>query len=246
MSYSQVKIISNRQLAPGIFKMELPAPEMPLPGQFYMLRPAQSRVLLPRAISVCDWADGVATLLYQLVGEGTIQLSQMQAGEPLGMLGPIGGTFPIDFSRPVALVGGGIGTAPLVYLSRRLKEAGITADAFLGYRDTPYFTEQFEPFTRRIAIATETGEAGTKGFVTALFDPADYEAILCCGPTPMMKAVNALGQKSGVPVYVSLENKMACGVGACLACTCGTKDGKYRRVCKDGPVFLGEEVDFEA
>lgn len=245
MAYGQMEIISNRQVAQSIFEMKVPLEEKPQAGQFCMLRSPDSRVLLPRAISVCDWRDGVLTFLYQVVGEGTRGLSRLTPGSLLGMTGPVGNGFPRAFSGRVALVGGGIGIAPLLYLARCLREERVSCDAYLGFRDEPFYVDCFEPLADKVSIATETGQAGAKGFVTGLLEPAGYEAVLCCGPTPMMRAVTSLCVEAGTPVYVSLENRMACGIGACLVCTCGGKDGTYRRVCKDGPVFRGEAVDFD-
>ena len=141
----------------------------------------------------------------------------------------------------VAVVGGGIGTAPLLLLCKQLAAAGCNPDLKAGFRDKPYGLEEFEPYCANIDLATDTGAAGHHGLVTDLLDPAAYDLVLTCGPGVMMRGVAKLCHDAGTPCLASLENKMACGLGACLGCTCHTKVGP-KTVCKDGPVFPAEEV----
>ena len=244
-----VKIIENTAIAPSIYKMTVPftGEEAPKAGQFFMLKDLSSATLLPRPISVCDWADGILTFLYQAVGRGTNELARMQPGAELLLTGPLGNGFPIaELQGKIALVSGGIGTAPMVLTAQKLKEAGCTVDCFCGFRSQPFLTDELAARTDSVHIATEDGSVGTRGFVTAILNPRDYAAVLCCGPEPMMKAVTNLCKTAGTPVYVSLENKMACGVGGCLVCTCTDNNGKNWRTCKEGPVFRGEEINFDA
>lgn len=247
MAYSITKVLENIEITPGIYSLRVPAAVPVEAGQFYMLRRQDDRVLLPRAISVCDWSPDSLRFLYQVVGRGTQGLSRLREGDKLCLTGPLGNGFPVaELTGRVALVGGGIGVAPMLYTARRLSELGVQADCLMGYRDIPFLTEELESVCGRLSIATESGAAGQKGYVTGLLDPSGYDAVLTCGPTPMMRAVVELCRQAGTPVYVSLENKMACGLGACLVCTCTDTQGQNRRTCKEGPVFRGEEINFDA
>ena len=243
-----VTVLSNRKIEEDVWEMSLSSPTPARPGQFYMLRRQGSAHLLPRAISLCTRQGDKLIFLYKVVGAGTGELSAMDAGDALRLTGPLGNGWPLEelMGKRVLLVGGGIGIAPLLFAAQALSEAGNSADCCLGFPHTPFYQGEFAPFCPGLQIATESGAAGYKGLVTALFNPADYDAVLCCGPTPMMKAVTALCQGRGTPVWVSLENRMACGIGACLVCTCADQSGKNRRTCKDGPVFRGEEINFDA
>ena len=141
----------------------------------------------------------------------------------------------------IAVVGGGIGTAPMFQLTRELAAAGVKPDVFFGFRDTPYCMEEYREIANLVKVSTDTGAVGFHGFVTQLYDPADYDVVLVCGPTVMMRNAARLCAEKGTPCFVSMEKKMACGIGACLGCTCRTKVGA-KTVCKDGPVFKAEEV----
>lgn len=246
MPCSNVKIITNRIICDNIYQMEVPFDGEILPGQFFMLRAEHAATLLPRPISVCDYKNGVLTFLYQVVGKGTGELSALIPGDCITLTGPLGNGFPIEeLSGTVALAGGGIGIAPLLYTARKLREHGCKVESLVGYRDEVFLTEELTAASNRLAIATETGRHGTKGYVTSLLKPEAYRAVLCCGPVPMMRAVTQICQIAGTPVYVSMENKMACGVGGCLVCTCTDQNGKNHRACTDGPVFRGEGIDFD-
>ena len=143
--------------------------------------------------------------------------------------------------KRVALVGGGIGTAPLYQLAKELCEAGTKADYFCGFRDEPYGMDRFTKVCGKVQLATDSGRFGFHGFVTQLLKPEEYDLVLCCGPEPMMRAVAKLCDEAGTRCIVSLERKMACGIGACLGCTCHTETGG-KCVCKEGPVFDSKEV----
>jgi dihydroorotate dehydrogenase electron transfer subunit len=221
--------------------------EKPKPGQFFMLRmPENSPVLLARPISVHDWENGILSLLYQVVGRGTGAFSRLRPGDKIGLWGPLGNGFNFPDPGKIALVGGGIGIAPLYYLAKNIP---AKATAFLGYRSEPFALENFGGFCESVKISSESGFGGHfKGFVTELLEReiGAFKAIYCCGPTPMMKAAAELCGKYGVPAFVSLENKMACGIGACLTCTCANSSGRHARTCLEGPVFRAEEVFFDA
>ncbi|MDR2908303.1 MAG: dihydroorotate dehydrogenase electron transfer subunit [Oscillospiraceae bacterium] len=238
---------SNEMLLPDIGRLTVEAAAPARPGQFYMLRPEHGAMLLGRAISLCDRQGEILTFLYKIVGKGTAELSRLREGDPLRLTGPLGNGFPLeDISGKIALIGGGVGVAPMVYTARALRERGNTADAFLGYPDSPYLHETMKTLCDKVTVATESGVCGAKGYVTDIFDPEKYAAVLCCGPLAMMRAVAEKCKAAGTPVWLSLENRMACGVGACLVCTCKGKSGGNLRVCADGPVFRGEEISLDA
>ena len=146
--------------------------------------------------------------------------------------------------KKIAVVGGGIGTAPMFQLTRELAAAGVKPDVFFGFRDAPYCMEEYREIANLVKVSTDTGAVGFHGFVTQLYDPADYDVVLVCGPTVMMRNAARLCAEKGTPCFVSMEKKMACGIGACLGCTCETKSGEGKSVCKNGPVFDATEVFF--
>ena len=146
--------------------------------------------------------------------------------------------------KKIAVVGGGIGTAPMFQLTRELAAAGVKPDVFFGFRDVPYCMEEYREIANLVKVSTDTGAVGFHGFVTQLYDPADYDVVLVCGPTVMMRNAARLCAEKGTPCFVSMEKKMACGIGACLGCTCETKGGEGKSVCKNGPVFDATEVFF--
>lgn len=229
----------------------------PGPGQFFMLR-AWDKLeapLLSRPISVHDFdpATGTLTFLYQIKGPGTEKLAALAAGDTLTLTGPCGNGFDVPALAArlrqqkaggrarVAVVGGGIGTAPLLLLCKQLARHGIEPELYAGYRDEPYALEEFVPCCASVTVSSDSGAVGHHGVITEVFPAGVYDLVLACGPTVMMTAVWRLCAGKGVPCLVSLENKMACGLGACLGCTCHTKVGP-KTVCRDGPVFDAGEV----
>ena len=216
----------------------------PHAGQFYMLRAwkAEEAPLLSRPISVhrFDREKKEISFLYEVRGTGTQKLAALRPGDTVALTGPSGRGFPVDgtLGGAVALVGGGIGTAPLLQLAAELAAQGVDVDLYAGFRDEPYRVDAFSAACRSVHIATDSGRHGHHGFVTDLLDPAKYTAVCTCGPEIMMEKVAKMCLRAGVRVYVSREAKMACGVGACLGCTCKSKNGGVS-VCKDGPVFEG-------
>ena len=221
-------------------------------GQFFMLRAwaANETPILSRPISVHKWEPETQTIefLYQVIGEGTHKIAQLKTGDTFQLTGPMGNGFDIpaltEQYHKIAVVGGGIGTAPMYQVTRELAAAGVKPDVFFGFRDTPYCMEEYRTIANVVKVSTDTGAVGFHGFVTQLYDPADYDAVLICGPTVMMRNAARLCAEKGTPCFVSMEKKMACGIGACLGCTCETKGGEGKSVCKNGPVFDATEVFF--
>lgn len=224
----------------------------PHAGQFFTLRAwaAGEAPFLSRPISVHCWDAEKRTIsfLYQVIGEGTRKLAALRAGGTMQLTGPMGNGFNVPeiaaSYKKIAVVGGGIGTAPMFQLARELAAAGVKPDVFFGFRDEPYRMEQYKSIANIVKVSTDTGRVGFHGFVTQLYDPADYDIVLVCGPAVMMRNAARLCAAKGTPCLVSLEKKMACGIGACLGCTCEEKGGGGKSICKDGPVFNAGEVCF--
>ncbi|WP_409226994.1 dihydroorotate dehydrogenase electron transfer subunit [Gudongella sp. SC589] len=239
-SYREGKIIINEEVAKGVFKLILEGNFTGAPGQFYMLRGWNGLdPFLPRPISIADIEDGRLTLLYEVRGKGTHIISKLSPGDSLSLLGPLGNGFGKINGDRMALVSGGIGIAPLLYLA---KEMDAQVDLYSGFRNGPYFMEEFKPFVNEIKVSTEDGTFGHKGFVTELLIPENYDAVISCGPMPMMEALKDQCRDK-TELMLSMESHMACGIGACLGCTIQTIRG-MERVCKEGPVFNAREVIF--
>ena len=223
---------------------------VPHAGQFFTLRAwgADEAPFLSRPISVHKWDAETQTVefLYAVVGEGTRKLTTLKKGDSFQLTGPMGNGFDVadilSKYKKIAVVGGGIGTAPMYQLTRELAAGGVKPDVFFGFRDKPYCMEEYRSIAGIVKVSTDTGAVGFHGFVTQLYDPADYDVVLVCGPTVMMRNAARLCAEKGTPCFVSLEKKMACGIGACLGCTCETRSGEGKSVCKNGPVFDAAEV----
>lgn len=235
-------VMENRAVADGIYKVVLKGEFHGAPGQFYMVRAWGMMPLLSRPISIYDCTGDSITFLYAVVGQGTALMADVKPGGTMDLLGPLGTGFDVDraYGR-VALVCGGIGIAPLLYLARNLKAEQV--DLLAGFRDTVYCTEDFKPYAK-VKIATEDGSVGVRGYVTQLLADANYDAVFVCGPTPMMRAVQAMALCA--ETYVSLEAHMGCGIGACLGCQVERTDGAIVRICHEGPVFKATEVILDA
>ena len=244
MNYKGSKVLYNERVVDNIFKMVCEDENDIKAGQFYMLK-LNGQTLLPRPISICEKEGNKITFLYAVVGAGTEEFSKLREGDTINLTGPLGNGFNLEENLgKVALVCGGIGTAPMVEVAKQLraKNSDGIIDVYAGFRDEIYLKEDLEKYANKVEITTNTGKYGHKGFVTEIFKPEEYDTVLCCGPEVMMKAVIEMCKAKGTKIYVSMEKHMACGVGACLVCTCKTKDG-FKRTCKDGPVFDGYYVE---
>lgn len=251
-----LRIVSQERIATDIYSMWLQADKIAQnakPGQFLSLYSRNGSRLLPRPISICeiDKVKGRIRLVYRVTGKGTgtEEFSRLHANVPVETLGPLGNGFPLEEARgkKVFLIGGGIGIPPMLETARELE---AHKQIVLGYRDELFLNEAFEAYGR-VYVATEDGSAGTKGNVMDAIreNHLDADVIFACGPTPMLRAVRAYAGEKGIPCWISMEEHMACGVGACLACVCRSKeiDGHShvhnKRICKEGPVFLSTEVE---
>lgn len=240
MICSVERVIENIEVSESIYKLSIEGEFEGKPGQFYMIKLLGGETLLPRPISIHDNDKDKITFLYHVAGKGTKEISKLQLGDELQIMGPLGNGFNLeDIKGRVALVAGGIGIAPMLYLSKELK--GTEVDFYAGFRDEPYSLDQIEKNCNSVHIATESGVVGYKGYVIDILEPEKYDVIVCCGPTIMMNKVIEMCRAKNTKLYVSMENRMACGIGACLGCTCKTVDGN-KTTCKTGPVFLGEEL----
>ena len=239
-------VLFNEALTPDTFRMVLFAPDVAgsiKPGQFAMVYLNSGELLLPRPISICD-ADGqTITLLYQVVGAGTKAMSAINSGEGIKILLPLGKGFYLGSDaktplRKVALVGGGIGVAPLVLLGKALAATDAHIDIYLGFRDSAKLQHLFKGISENIHIATDTGAEGFKGNAVELLKSrqTDYDEILACGPTPMLNALATYGAEKGIPCQLSMEERMACGIGTCVGCVLEI-EGTYTKICTEGPVF---------
>ena len=234
-------------------------------GQFVHIKCGYSR-LLRRPISVCDWGKETLRVVFEVRGEGTRWLSERKAGEQLNVLGPLGRGFDIS-ARKLLVVGGGIGVPPMLGVARAAAARGAEVHAALGFRDEAHrmLTGEFAEYCRSMNVISDDGSTGRKGVVTQLVEefldantchPSNPEqcaaclgrpvppAVLACGPKGMLRAVAGLCAARGIDCQVSLEERMGCGVGACLVCACKMADGHMAHVCKDGPVFDAREVDW--
>lgn len=218
------------------------------PGQFISIYCNEGSRLLPRPISICeiDQADNAIRVVYRIFGNGTKEFSAYRTGSQLEILGPLGNGFPLK-SKKAVLIGGGVGIPPLLELAKQLK---CDKDIVLGYREDPFLDEDFRDYGK-VSVATEDGSYGTEGNVLDAIREQGIsgEIIYACGPKKMLQAVKTFAAENGIEAWLSLEEKMACGIGACLACVCKSKEKdrhtnvNNKRVCKDGPVFLAEEVE---
>ena len=250
-------VASQEQLADGIYSMwiQTQAADTAKPGQFISMYTTDGSKLLPRPISICeiDRTRGMLRVVYRVTGEntGTEQFSKLKSGDTIPVIGPLGNGFPYEKAegKKVFLMGGGIGVPPILELAKQMECE--KKQIVVGYRDAHTFLkEEFEQ-AGELYISTEDGSVGTKGNVMDAIreQSLDADIIFACGPTPMLRAIKAYAEEKKIECYISLEERMACGIGACLACVCKTKEKdahsnvNNKRICKDGPVFLSTEVD---
>lgn len=245
-------IIRQEEIADDIYSMWIRTDEIAAhvkAGQFISVYCNEGSRLLPRPISICeiDKKDNALRLVYRVAGEGTKEFSGMRTGMQLRVVGPLGNGFP-QKSQKAFLIGGGIGIPPMLQLA---KELDCEKQIILGYRDELFLLEEFEK-QGSVYIATEDGSAGTKGNVLDAIRENELTAdvIYACGPTPMLRALKQYAAEHHMECWISMEERMACGIGACLACVCKSKEKdahsnvNNKRICKEGPVFRAEEVEF--
>lgn len=248
------KVLSQKEIAPQIFDclIETSLAAQAKPGQFICIYPKDKSTLLPRPISICEVNEEKTALrvVYRIAGQGTEEFSGYQAGEAIEILGTLGNGFPYERAegKRVFLMGGGIGIPPILQLAKQLQaDKQIVA----GYRDNKLFLKEDLEKYGKLFIATEDGSVGTRGNVMdAIAENAlQADMIFACGPMPMLRAIKKYAEEQNIPAYISLEEHMACGVGACLGCVVKTKEIDHHshvhnaRICTDGPVFEAKEVD---
>ncbi len=246
------QVLMQEMIGTGVFSMWLeagPIAKAAKPGQFLSLYCREGSRLLPRPISICEInrEKEALRIVYRVAGKGTEEFSGYRSGDKIEILGPLGNGFPMT-DKKAFLIGGGIGIPPMLELAKQLK---CEKEIVLGYRDELFLKEEFSRYGR-VTVATEDGSAGCKGNVLDAIRESGLTAdvLFACGPTPMLKAIKAYAEEKGMEAWISLEERMACGIGACLACVCKSKevDGHThvhnKRICKDGPVFRAEEVEF--
>nr|WP_295285676.1 dihydroorotate dehydrogenase electron transfer subunit [uncultured Blautia sp.] len=251
-----LKVVSQEVIGKDVYSLWLQTDkiaENARPGQFVSLYTGDGSKLLPRPISICeiDREGGKLRLVYRVTGKntGTERFSQLKPGDLIETLGPLGNGFPLEEAegKRVFLIGGGIGIPPMLETAKQLN---AQKTAVLGYRDELFLNDEFAKYAD-VYVATEDGSAGTKGNVlNAIREKAlEADVIFACGPTPMLRALKEYAAENNITCWISMEERMACGVGACLACVCKSKEidehsqVHNKRVCKDGPVFLSTEVE---
>ncbi|EIT85023.1 dihydroorotate dehydrogenase electron transfer subunit [Fictibacillus macauensis ZFHKF-1] len=248
-----VQIVSQREIAPAIYELVVTGQivrYMTAPGQFLHVKVSEElEPLLRRPISICDvdQQKQTVTMLYRKEGRGTSLLSKKKPGDLLDLLGPLGSGFPtneVASGQTALLIGGGIGVPPLYYLGKQLQQQGVSVISILGFASAAdiFYEEAFRSLGE-VYVSTVDGSAGTKGFVTDVLTQQliTYDGLYACGPNVMLRAL----QQQGVKGYISLEERMGCGIGACFACVCHVPNGAstdYVKVCSDGPVFKIGEV----
>ncbi len=250
------RVYRQQQIAPGIYDMWISTTlaRQARPGQFISVYTQDKSVLLPRPISICetDAANGRLRIVYRVAGKGTAEFSGYEAGRRVDILGVLGNGFPLEKAegKRVFLMGGGIGIPPMLALAKAV-EGAASVDVIVGYRDRELFLAEDLARYAPVHIATEDGSVGTKGNVMNVIEEEKLEAdvIFACGPMPMLRAVKQYAAQKGIEAYISLEERMACGVGACLGCVVRTRETDHHshvnnaRICTDGPVYAAEDVE---
>ena len=244
MKQSIFEILENKALTKDVFKMVLSGDtsDITASGQFVNIQ--LEGLYLRRPISVCDWDDKTLTIVYKVVGKGTEAMSAMAPGKKLDILTGLGNGYDLTKAgdKPV-LLGGGVGVPPMYGCAKKLVELGIKPTVILGFnvKDEIFYEEEFKALGCETIVTTVDGSYGVKGFVTNAL-PENYTHFYTCGPEPMLKAVYKATNTSG---QMSFEERMGCGFGACMGCSCKTLTG-YKRICKEGPVMMKEEIKWES
>lgn len=267
----EARVLRNKKIGDMVYQMTLQCPDGAMdaePGQFVNVYLQDKSLLLPRPISICFTEEDRLTLVYKVIGKGTLALSSYGQGDTLRISTALGQGYRLDSifqaldkkpsgrERVIALVGGGLGVPPMIGLAQSIRghleiNKGIQLIAILGFAEEPFLMDELNSLCDQVFLATENGNSGFRGNVLQMMELeeiiADY--YLACGPKPMLKALASFCEKQDAPIQVSLEERMGCGYGACVGCTCKTKETEageikvtQKKVCKDGPVFFGNEV----
>ena len=245
MKQSIFEILSNEALTSSVFRMVLQGDTSAItaPGQFVNIR--LDGMFLRRPISVCDYDDTTLTIVYKVVGKGTEQMAAMAPGTKLDILTGLGNGYDLTLcgESPV-LIGGGVGVPPMYNLAKKLLEMGKKVSVILGFntKDEIFYEEEFKALGASVTVTTVDGSYGIQGFVTTPLVDMEYSHFCACGPEPMLKALYKASKTSG---QMSFEERMGCGFGTCMGCSCKTLTG-YKRICKDGPVMKKEEILWES
>lgn len=240
-------IQENKCIAKDVYSMRLLCPTAALQKSGQFINILLDGFYLRRPISVCDWDENSITIIYKILGKGTAELALFEAGKQLDILVGLGNGFDIaqGKGKKVVLVGGGVGVPPLFNLAKQLIAVGTVPTIVLGFRsdEDAFYEKKFADLGCEVLLATEDGSAGKKGYVTTILQEMDYDYYFTCGPTAMLQAIYALSEEKKAQGQLSFEERMGCGFGACMGCSCHTKSGS-KRVCVEGPVFVSEEVLF--
>ena len=235
------KNLSNKPLTKDIYEMKLEGDttHITAPGQF--LNILLEGFYLRRPISICDYDDKTVTIIYKVVGEGTEAMAKLEEGKSLDILCGLGNGFDTAKSgKKAVLIGGGVGVPPMFNLCKKLLSEGKEVTVILGFntKDEIFYEEEFKAIGAKVCVSTVDGSYGTKGFVTDILKDLEYDYFFTCGPMPMFRAIEKIAATSG---QYSFEERMGCGFGACMGCSCKTKYGN-KRICRDGPVLEREEI----
>ena len=241
MNRAYYDILYNKPLTKDIYEMKLEGDtsHITAPGQFINI--LLDGFYLRRPISICDYDDETITIIYKIVGQGTENMSMLDAGDYLDVLCGLGNGFDTSkCSGKAVLIGGGVGVPPMYNLCKKLIADGKEVSVILGFntKDEIFYEEEFKKLGAKVYVSTVDGSYGTKGYVTDVLKDLEYDYFYTCGPMPMFRAIEKIATTSG---QYSFEERMGCGFGACMGCSCKTKYG-YKRICRDGPVLEREEI----
>ena len=241
MNRGNYKIVSNKPLTKDIYEMKLDGEtsHITAPGQFINIQ--LDGFYLRRPISICDYDDKTITIIYKVVGHGTEAMAKLEEGGELDILCGLGNGFDtVKCGQKTVLIGGGVGVPPMYNLCKKLIAEGKEVAVILGFntKDEIFYEEEFKALGAKVYVSTVDGSYGTKGFVTDVLKDLEYDYFCTCGPMPMFRAIEKIATTSG---QYSFEERMGCGFGACMGCSCKTKYG-YKRICRDGPVLEREEI----
>ncbi len=241
MNRAYYDILYNKPLTKDIYEMKLEGDtsHITAPGQFINIQ--LDGFYLRRPISICDYDDETITIIYKVVGQGTENMTMLDAGDYLDILCGLGNGFDTaKCGQKTVLIGGGVGVPPMYNLCKKLIAEGKEVSVILGFntKDEIFYEEEFKVLGAKVYVSTVDGSYGTKGFVTDVLKDLEYDYFFTCGPMPMFRAIEKIATTSG---QYSFEERMGCGFGACMGCSCKTKYG-YKRICRDGPVLEREEI----